>query len=182
MKRSILLWQVAGLTFASILGTILHFLFKWTGYSLIIAPFAAVNESTWEHMKLAFFPMFIFAIIQSRYFAKTNARFWRIKLIGTIIALVLIPSTFYTLGGCFGAYPGWVNIVLFFIALSIAYLVEGIMLRSQRTSEKPFLTTFSIIILIIIGIAFAIFTFHTPKIPLFLDPVSGKYGLKAISS
>ena len=31
------------------------------------ALFSAVNESTWEHMKLLFFPMFVFALVQSRF-------------------------------------------------------------------------------------------------------------------
>lgn len=182
MKRSILLWQVAGLTFASILGTLLHFLFKWTSYSNLVAPFAAVNESTWEHMKLAFFPMLVFTIIQSRYFAKDTPKFWQIKLLGTVIALSLIPSTFYTLGGTIGKYPGWINIVLFFIALSVAYLVEGIWLKTSNHKSNQTNSVLSIIIFIIIGLAFIIFTFYTPKIPLFLDPVTEKYGLSAILS
>ena len=180
MKRSILLWQFAGLTFASILGTLLHFLFEWTGFSLILAPFCAVNESTWEHMKLAYFPMLIFAIIQGRYFAKDNPSFWKIKLLGTVVALALIPVCFYTLGGSIGQYAGWINIILFFVALSVAYLLEGIMLkRPQQTLQKA-IKTLWILLLVTIGILFMIFTFATPQIPLFLDPVTGKFGINAI--
>ena len=180
MKRSILLWQVAGLTFASVLGTLLHFLFEWTGYSLILAPFCAVNESTWEHMKLAYFPMLIFAITQGKYFAKDSPNFWKIKFIGTVTALALIPACFYTLGGCVGNYPGWINIILFFVALSVGYLIEGLMLKRKQATLKNPMQNLWFLALIVIGVLFVIFTFRTPQIPLFLDPVTGKFGINAI--
>ena len=78
MKPNISLWQFAGFSLSSLFGTILHFLYDWTDKSLLIAPFSGVNESTWEHMKLLFFPLFIFALIQSRFF-KDYKNFWCIK-------------------------------------------------------------------------------------------------------
>ena len=48
-------------------GTILHFLYGLTKESVLVAPFSAVNESIWEHMKLMYFPLFVFALIQSRF-------------------------------------------------------------------------------------------------------------------
>ena len=62
MKRSLSIWQFAGFTFTAVLGTLLHFLYEWT-QMIAFAPFSAVNESTWEHMKLLFIPMFLLAII-----------------------------------------------------------------------------------------------------------------------
>lgn len=70
MKRNLSLWQLAGFAFTSIGGTLLHFLYDLTGQSVVAAPFSAVNESTWEHMKLLFFPMFVFALVQSRFFGE----------------------------------------------------------------------------------------------------------------
>ena len=69
MKRSIGLWQLFGFAVTSLVGTILHFLYDLTGGSVLVSPFSGVNESTWEHMKLLFWPMFIYAVIQ-RFFAK----------------------------------------------------------------------------------------------------------------
>ncbi len=63
MKRNIDLWQLVGFAFVSLIGTLLHFLYDLTGYKLT-ALFSAVNESTWEHMKLIFFPMLAFAVIE----------------------------------------------------------------------------------------------------------------------
>ena len=78
MKRDISLWQLGGFSFTALAGTLLHFLYDLTGESVLAAPFSGVNESTWEHMKLLYFPLLIFALIQSRFF-KERKGFWCIK-------------------------------------------------------------------------------------------------------
>ena len=80
MKNDLLIYQVVGLTFTAFFGTILHFLYEWTNL-ILIAPISAVNESTWEHMKLVFIPSFVFAIIQSFIYKKEYNSFWFVKLI-----------------------------------------------------------------------------------------------------
>ena len=69
------LWQAGGFAFATLGGTILHFLYEWTGDSVFVAPFSGVNESTWEHMKLLYFPLLLFALVQSRFF-RDRKYFW----------------------------------------------------------------------------------------------------------
>ena len=64
MKKDLFLWQFGGFVFTVVLGTILHFLYDLTNQSVLVAPFSAVNESTFEHMKLMYFPMLIFSLIQ----------------------------------------------------------------------------------------------------------------------
>ena len=68
MKQRSILWQAAGFALVTFVGTILHFLYDWTGESILVAPFSGVNESTWEHMKLLFWPLFLFALIQRLFF------------------------------------------------------------------------------------------------------------------
>ena len=48
---------IAGILCVSILGTLLHFTYRWSGRNPLIGLIAPVNESVWEHMKLLFFPM-----------------------------------------------------------------------------------------------------------------------------
>ena len=84
MKRSLSFWQFAGFTFTGVAGTLLHFLYDWTN-SRFIALFSAVNESIWEHMKLLFFPMIVFAIFESFYFSKEYKSFWCSKLVGILL-------------------------------------------------------------------------------------------------
>ena len=113
MKRSFVLWQFLGFVITSLGGTFLHFLYEWTGEAKWVAPFSGVNESTWEHMKLLFWPIFIFAIVQS-FFFKERRDFWNIKLRGILLGLALIPIIFYTYNGVIGPSPDWFNITIFF--------------------------------------------------------------------
>ena len=62
MKQNLLLWLFGGFVFTALGGVLLHFLYDWSGQSILIAPFSGINESTWEHMKLIYYPMFIFSI------------------------------------------------------------------------------------------------------------------------
>lgn len=175
MKRDVSLWQFAGFSLSSLLGTLLHFLYDWANEALLTAPFSGVNESTWEHMKLLFVPLFIFALVQRRFF-KGYENFWCIKLVGIAAGLITIPVLFYTYNGVFGKSPDWVNITIFFVAAAIAFWLEARLLRSNplrcRCSRLCFL------VLCLIGILFVVFTFVTPKIPLFQDPLTGEYGIK----
>ena len=174
MKRSVGLWQLMGFGVASLGGTLLHFLYDWLGKAVWIAPFSGVNESTWEHMKLLFWPMLIFAIVQS-FFFKDCSVFWCVKLRGTLFGLLLIPVLFYTYNGIFGKSPDWLNIVIFFISTALAYLYEARLFNSQRFScKKPKLAK---IMLFAIGVLFVVFTFATPEINLFKDPLTGAFGI-----
>jgi len=67
-KRSTKIWSLWGFAVTSLAGTLLHFLYDFSGKSKIAALFSGVNESTWEHMKLMFFPMLLFMIVQSFFF------------------------------------------------------------------------------------------------------------------
>ena len=174
MKRDIRLWQFFGFGVASLLGTVLHFLYDWLDGSLWVASFSGVNESTWEHMKLLFWPMLIFAIGQS-FFFRDRDDFWCVKLRGTALGLLLIPALFYGYNGIIGKSPDWLNIGIFFISAAIAYAYEYREFKRERikcSSPKTAITA-----LILIGLLFVIFTFVTPRINLFKDPLTSTYGV-----
>ena len=174
MKRSIGLWQLWGFAMTSFWGTVLHFLYDWLGGAVWIAPLSGVNESTWEHMKLLFWPMFLYAIAQSFFFKERND-FWCVKLRGTLLGLALIPILFYTYNGVIGHSPDWINIAIFFIAAAIAYLYETKLFKDEAlTCKRPKL---AIGILCAIALLFVVFTFATPELAIFKDPLTGSYGI-----
>ncbi len=175
MKRNISLWQLCGFAFVSLFGTLLHFLYEWTGESVLTALFSAVNESTWEHMKLVFFPMLAFAVVQRRFFREYK-NFWCVKLFGILTGLILIPVLFYTYNGAVGKSPDLLNIAFFFISTATAFVFETYLLKKGVPHCKRPYSAFALICLI--GILFVIFTFITPQIPLFRDPLTGEYGIK----
>lgn len=174
MKRSIGLWQLIGFAVTSLGGTLLHFLYDWTG-SVLVAPFSGVNESTWEHMKLLFWPLFIFAIAQS-FFFRDREEFWCVKLKGTLLGLGLIPVLFYTYNGVISKSPDWINIAIFFISAAIVYIYETRQFNNRTTTCKSPGIAFAV--LCVIALLFVLFTFVTPEIGVFRDPLTGTYGIK----
>ncbi len=174
MKQVVFLWQFGGFALSTLGGTLLHFLYDWTGESLLIAPFSAVNESTWEHMKLLYFPLFIFALVQSRFF-KEYKNFWCVKLVGSLTGLALIPVLYYTYNGAIGKSPDWLNITIFFVAAAVTFLVEGVLFRRHGLRCKRPRLAFALLCLP--GVLFVAFTFATPTLPLFQDPLTGTYGI-----
>lgn len=167
------LWQAAGFAITTLLGTLLHFLYDWTGGSILWAPFSGVNESTWEHMKLLFWPLFLFALVQRPFF-REQANYWCIKLLGILAGLALIPILFYTLGGMFGTTPDWINIAIFYICAALVFLLEWWLFKKNSFPCKH--PAFALLGICLIGAAFVVFTFAPPQIPLFEDPLTGSYG------
>ena len=174
MKKQINYWQSGGFIFVSALGTLLHFLYDWLSEAIWIAPFSGVNESTCEHIKLFFWPAFIFAIIQS-FFFKDRQDFWCIKRRGILLGMIMIPTLFYTLNGVIGTLPSWVNISIFFISAAIAYIYESRLFNAENIICKN--QKINIAILCIIALLFVIFTFTPPELEIFRDPLTGTYGI-----
>ena len=174
MKRTVWLWELFGFAIASLGGTLLHFVYDWFGNAAWIAPFSGVNESTWEHMKLLFWPMLLYAVVQS-FFFRDYPDFWCVKLRGTLIGLCLIPLVFYTYNGVIGKSPDWINITIFFVSLAVACFYETRALTNgTAVCRHPRLALGA---LCAIALLFVIFTFLAPEIGLFKDPLTGSYGI-----
>ena len=174
MKQRSVLWQWAGFAVATFGGTILHFLYDWTGGSILVAPFSGVNESTWEHMKLLFWPLFLFALVQQLFF-RDQKNYWCVKLADILLGLLLIPVLFYTYNGVFGKSPDWINIAIFYTSAALVFLFEWWAFKNGRLQCQNSRLAFAAICLI--AILFVVFTFTPPQIPLFRDPLSGNHGI-----
>ena len=176
MKTKIRLWQLVGFAVTSLGGTLLHFLYDWLGEAVWIAPFSGVNESTWEHMKLLFWPMLAFAAVQS-FFFKDRGDFWCIKLRGILLGMLLIPVIFYTYNGAVGRSPDWLNIAIFFLSAAAASLLEARLFLAESTSRPGVSKRVAVAVLWGIGLLFILWTFFPPTLGLFRDPLTGTYGI-----
>lgn len=153
----------------SLFGTLLHFIYDWTGENPVAAIFSSVDESTFQHMKLLYFPLLAFALVQSRFF-KCYQNFWCIKLRGTLLGLALIPLLFYSYNGIIGKSPDWVNIGIFFVSAAATFIAESRLFKKKNHfCKRPRLAFFTICL---IGVMFVIFTFFVPNLEIFKDPNS----------
>lgn len=173
MKSKRVRWQVAGFLFTAVAGTALHFLYDLSGQNVVAALISPVNESIWEHMKLLYFPMLLFALAEYRRIGRENPGFWCAKAAGIVLGLVLIPVLYYTAAGAFGWSADWFHVTIFFLAAGAAYALENRLLSRAGTC-RPWIAG---IVLAVIGAVFVLFTFFPPHVPLFQNPIGRGYGI-----
>ncbi len=169
-------WQLGGFLFVCAAGTAPHFLYQWSGESVAAAPFAAVNESVWEHMKLLFWPMLLWAGAERAVLGGYSRGFWPAKALGTLLGLALIPALYYTYTGALDVSVMWVDIAIFFVAAAAAFLAETRMLARDWRCRGGARAS-ALVLLLLLSAAFVLCTFVPPRVPLFRDPVTGFYGL-----
>lgn len=155
--------------FISVLGVLLHFTYEWSGDNPIVALFSAVNESTWEHLKLLFFPMLLLTIIELLFTEKRQlpSNYLFARTIGILSGMTFIVIAFYTLTGVFAKLPDVVNITLYFLGVFLALCIENKINRGNSQNHSAF----AAIVLLALTIAFFVFTKYPPSIGLFANPV-----------
>lgn len=169
-----------GIIFISLLGSLMHFLYDISGKLAIVGLIAPVNESVWEHLKLSFFPTLIWWAASYFVLKKKkplNRERWLIAAVASsTISLLFILSFYYTYTGA----SGFESVFLDFSSLLIgAFLAQ----KSARhiyfkAILKPLHFYLAIAIFFLWLFAFITFTFFPPKLPLFLEKSSGKYGIQ----
>lgn len=156
-----------------VLGGISHFVYEWTGNNVIIGLLFPVNESIYEHTKLAIVPLLIFYIFGLR--NKPNVSKWIFSfLISLLTTIILIPMLYYFYTGSFGFESLIIDILIYFISITCGQLLA--LHIYNRTSKYPRiqLTTILLITYFVINV---IFTLDPPHLPMFIDPVNNTYGI-----
>lgn len=165
-KKSI----IGGIIFSVLLGVLLHFVYEWSGENKVVGYFSAVNESTWEHLKLLFIPVLAFSIFEWLKVRKKHPSFLLSRTISLIIGMAFIVVAFYTISGIIGKTDiSVINIGIFILAVIITFLLTEVIIRCLfRVPEKADLIAF--IILFIIAFLFAVLTYNPLPIGLFKEP------------
>lgn len=157
---------IIGFFVTSVLGIISHFVYEWTGGGFLIGLFFPVNESTWEHMKLVFFPMFLFSLVAGKKMERRYPCIYNALFTGILVGLALIPTLFYTYSGILGVDVAWVNIAIYIVSVLVAYLVVYRVAMACKNKNPMLIKS----IIYAFFVAFMIFTVYPPKLGLFRAP------------
>ena len=165
-------FETASFFFASIVGTLMHFVYDWTNKSPITALIAPVNESVFEHLKLTFFPLLAFAVFEYFFIGKMHKGFFCIKARSILLGILSVLVLYYTYTGIIGQNYMIPDVLIFYISVLISTLY---FVKNYKPNKRN--NILGIIIFILVWIIFIVFTFSTPHINLFLDP-RGFYGIR----
>lgn len=172
-------WEMWGILFIVLFGSFLHFTFEFSGGWSPLGIISAVNESVWEHLKLAFCPVVIWTIIEFFFVRRpakdTSPNFILAKAIGAYIMPLVIVVIFYSYTAFTGDSILAVDLSSFVIAVVIGQIVSYKLWRSLRLSRV--FNSLGLVMLVIGVLLFAIFTFYPPEAGIFQDPVTGGYGI-----
>ncbi|MFX1326118.1 MAG: DUF6512 family protein [Promethearchaeota archaeon] len=152
---------------------VLHYLFDWFP-NIVVSLFSGIDESVYQHMKIAFYSYAILTLIEFIVFRKKVAdkkNFLYSHLL-SIILLPLITLILFLIGAMF--YGERQYVVEIFYAIIITY-VSGLSISffEREMQGLQFSKRFQIFILILIVILimeFTIFTFRLPWHDVFSDP------------
>jgi len=157
-----------------LLGSMLHFTYEWSGNQPIVGVFSAVNESIWEHLKIAFWPALLYSIFEYRYLYKKSNNFFSAKTPGIFSIMIIIPVIFYSYTVFFEENL-IIDIGSFILAIIIGQLISYRLLTYKKMAKK--FELISLVALVILALAFVVFTFYPPQVQLFQDPSTGEYGI-----
>jgi hypothetical protein len=169
------LWMIVPL---GLLGSALHFLFDWTKHNRFVALFSAVNESYWEHIKIAIWPVFFLQILLFSLGGYQIPSF----VPAATVALYSIPVSMVGLVFLYKSATKrnilWLDISIFFVCVATSQSVFVLIL--EQLSPTAGTVVISSLFLLGLIVAFLLFTFRPPKEPdVFLDPINKEYGLRA---
>ncbi|MFA5070302.1 MAG: DUF6512 family protein [Patescibacteria group bacterium] len=175
MSKTILKLSIIGAFFVTIFGSLFHFVYGWSGNNKIVGALTPVNESTWEHLKLALIPILLFALVEWYFLRRSGKNLLCAKAAEIWLVIFLITGFFYTYTGIVGFNTLWADILLTFVVPVVIgkYVCYKILSRENQPKNR-IIPAFSLLILIFV---FIFFTFKPPHLPLFEDNIDNTYGI-----
>ena len=169
---------LAGVPVLFLAGTLIHFLYGLSGEFFLVGLLAPVNESVWEHLKLALWPTTLWwtagYLWAQRRGRELDAPAWFAAAQGALLTTeITIVLLFYFYTGAFGVESLAADVLLFFLAVLLGQIAGGKIY--QRGSSVSWV--FPLALLALLLALFAAFTLAPPDLPLFTDPNSGVRGI-----
>ena len=173
-----MLFIIISIIIISIVGTLAHFLYDLSNHNKFIGIFAAVNESTWEHIKIALTPTLLWGIIDG-YIYGQNSNYFLAKIVSLITIIILMPLLYYSHKYIAKKDYFIFDIATFYIVIICSQLNFYSLLNIEPVND--IVRYISCVVLFIIFGFYMILTLLPLKNFIFKDPITNKYGYKAHS-
>lgn len=169
MPKKLLCYTIAGILFTSILGTLAHFTYEWSNENFLVGLFTPVGESTWEHMKLLFFPMLLYGVFICARLTQEYLCLAYAYPLGILAGTFAIPILFYTYSGILGKTYTPIDILIFYVSVILAFTIVYIG-TSRCQQKRSFLQKSSLFLWLLVfflAIGFMVFTIYPPSLGIF---------------
>ena len=181
MDRSFLLWQSVGIVAIVIGGTLLHFAYGWSGRWLPLALVAPVNESVWEHLKMAYWPLCALTLVELIVLDPAPPGLPGGAALAFCAMAAVMLGLFYLSAALLREPPLKVRLAVdgatFVAAVAVGQLVGYLIVRNLGDHLDSGLL--GGILLVAPALVLAVTTFSPPQLPIFRDEFNGQYGISA---
>ena len=173
-----MIFLIISFLFISMFGTLAHFLYDLSNHNKFVGVFAAVNESTWEHIKICLTPTILWSLVDG-YIYGMEPNYFLAKFVSLLAIIILMPLFFY--GHKYIAKKDYFvfDIVNFYIVIICSQLAFYFIM--QMDDVCYLISYLSCIGFFIVFGLYMILTLLPLKNFIFKDPITNKYGYKAHS-
>ena len=173
--RQALIQEAPGILFIFLGGSLLHFTYAWSGHSWIVGIFSAVNESVWEHLKMTFWPVLVFALVERPFVGGQASNYWLAKSAGLLVTLLGIVGGYYGYVALVGHYGLAAGIMTFALSVVVGQALSARLLLARDLGSWT--RRAAIAGLVLATVAFSVFSYRPPRLALFEHQGSGQYGI-----
>jgi hypothetical protein len=170
--RRIVAFEAVGVMVITLLGSALHFAYAWSGQSGWVAIFAAINESVWEHLKLAFWPAVLWSLVGALAIRGHVRNFWLGRVVAVTLPTVLIAGGYYGYTALLGHHLLLADLVLFGLSILVGQLAALTVYQLPNLGRGP--ARLALVVIAVGCLAFGSLSFFPPDLALFEDPAASQ--------
>lgn len=159
--------EVIGAVIVCVCAPLLHFVYEWSGDNFFVGLFAATNESVWEHTKLIYFPMLVWAVIEYFILKPDFKRFLAAKAVALAFCSLVTIAFFYTYTGALGFESLILDIICTFVWTALGFVISYKLYHSHYRLRRYF-PLFCMLFAGQLAVQI-LFTPFAPNLPLFED-------------
>ena len=167
--------EIIASLFIIVLGCLGHFIFEWSGHRKWAGLLFAVNESTWEHIKLTIYPSFLWLLAEGLY------RGWSQGLVVAQFAamaatMLLVPALFYGYTAFTHKNWLWSDILVFCVAVVAGRWIFLLVFNALGASLPVVWFVLALVGMALVLEMYLRLSYHPWHNFLFRDPQNGDFG------
>jgi hypothetical protein len=168
--------KIPGFIFIVLVGSLLHFVYAWSGSSGIIGFFAPVNESVWEHLKMGYWSVILLSLIEYPKLRSAANNYFLAKTAGILALEFTILIVYYSYTWILDKNIFIIDILSYILGALLCQQISSYLMRIEKFPDL--IRKVGLGLLIIIGLILGLTTYYTPHLPIFKDHNRNAYGIK----